>query len=85
MKVYEILTNVPALQSSHVDIPVHPEQHHHSEYDHTKHSQETHHNPIYEVEEEEPVGQHLVERSLYRENNREHNAVTVCGRMDWVQ
>ena len=53
------LTHIPSLQSSHVDIPVQPEEHYVGEDKHPKHSKEANYNTKDHVEEQEHIRQDI--------------------------
>ena len=72
-----VYTHVPALQAPHVDIPVQSEEHDYSEYEHAKHTEDTHHKTKYHVEEEEEVGEDLIEPTAWV-RGKQNTPVTCC-------
>ena len=54
-------TNVPPLQPPHVYVPVEPAQHHECEHHYAQNTQEAHHHSKYHVEEEQKIGQKLIQ------------------------
>ena len=60
-------TEVPPLQSSHVDVPIHAELHDSSEHEHSKDAEETASHSEDDIEEKEDVGHQVVEGAAWRE------------------
>ena len=64
-------TCVPPFQPPHVNVPVHSKEHDTREYNHAEYPKEAHQETVYGVEEEENVGQDVVQPPVYEHQEKE--------------